>query len=55
NDFKLKEGRFRSDTRKTSFTRSMLRHWNRLFREVVGVPSFEDFKVRLDGAWSNLI
>ena len=33
----------------------MVRHWNRLPREVVDVPSLEAFKVRLDGAWSNLV
>jgi len=29
--------------------------WNRLPREVVDTPSLEVFKVRLDGALSNLI
>jgi len=36
-------------------TKRFLRHWNRLPREVVDVPSLEAFKVRLDGAWSNLV
>jgi len=31
------------------------RHWNRLPREVVGAPSLEVFKARLDGALSNLV
>ena len=31
------------------------KHWNRLPREVVGAPSLEAFKVRLDGALSNLV
>ena len=30
-------------------------HWNRLLREVVGAPSLDVFKVRLDGTLSNLI
>ncbi|KAK4832949.1 hypothetical protein QYF61_026605 [Mycteria americana] len=33
----------------------VVKHWNRLPREVVGVPALETFKVRLDGALSNLI
>lgn len=31
------------------------RHWNRLPREVVNVPSLETFKVRVDRALSNLV
>jgi len=49
--FKVKEGRFKLDIRKTFITM----HWNRLPREVVNAPSLETFKVRLDGALSNLI
>ena len=55
NGFKLKEGRFRLDIRKTFFTMRMVKHWSRLPREVVDAPSLETFKVRLDGALSNLI
>jgi len=33
----------------------VVKHWHRLHREVVEVPSLEPFKARLDGALSNLI
>jgi len=33
----------------------VVKHWHRLPREVVDVPSLETFKARLDGALSNLI
>ena len=55
NAFKLKEGRFRLDIRKKFFTMRVVRHWNRLPREVVDAPSLEVLKARLDGALSNLV
>ncbi|KFW93429.1 hypothetical protein N336_12821, partial [Phalacrocorax carbo] len=54
NGFKPKEGRFRLDIRKKIFTMRVVKHGNRLPREVVAVPSLETFKVRLDGALSKL-
>jgi len=43
--FKLREGRFR--------LMRVVKHWNRLPREVVEAPSLETFKARLDSALSN--
>jgi len=53
--FRLKEGRFRLDIRKKFFTMRVVRHWNRLPREVVDAPSLDMFKPRLSGALSNLV
>jgi len=41
--------------RKKFFTMKVVKHWNRLPREVVEASSLETFKARLDGALSNLV
>ena len=43
------------DIRKKSFTVRVVRHWNRLPRDVADAPSMETFKERLDQALGNVI
>ena len=55
NGFKLKEDRFKLDTKKKSLTVREMSHWIRLNRDVVDTLSLETLKTRLDQALSSLI
>ena len=55
NDSKLCQERFGLDIRRHFFPESVVKHWKRLSREVVDVPSPSAFKTYLASALNNML
>ncbi|KFP99046.1 hypothetical protein N329_00717, partial [Haliaeetus albicilla] len=55
NGLKLCQEQFRLHIRKRFFTKRVVKHWNRLSREVVDAPSLSVFKRLLDNALNNML
>jgi len=52
---KLRQGRFRLDIRKSFYTKRVIKHWNRLPREILEIPSLEVFNRGVDMALRDMV
>ncbi|KFV53807.1 hypothetical protein N341_12705, partial [Tyto alba] len=52
---KLHQGRFTLDIRKNFVIEGVIKHWNRMPREVLGSSSLEVFKRRVDVAFRDMV
>jgi len=55
NGLRFHQGSFRWGIRKNFLTERVVRHWNRLPREVVESPSLEVFKKHVDMAFRDMV